>query len=164
MILQTSNPRTQVHTQAATSAMPATSTQYSGPLPQQDYSCVLCKSRKVRCGRGNPCTGCVRAGVNCVPGSRRPYKRRKRAHYQSGSLKNADASARSRDIYSAPLSSLEIRPAQEGSRHHRQAPTFGQYVQLSLHCQVTASIYYLRLLGLRVCNILTLQTEAYGPA
>lgn len=132
MLSQTSpnpNPHTQIQTQAATSSSPPTgSTQFRGSGQQQEYSCVLCKQRKVRCDRGNPCTGCVRAGVSCVPGSRQPYKRRKRVHSQSGSLNETEFSARSRDIYSAPSRSVDSRPAQEESRPQRQAPTFGQYV------------------------------------
>lgn len=137
MIPQTSpNPHTQIQTQAAaTSSSPPTSssTQFRGSGQQQEYSCVFCKQRKVRCDRGNPCTGCVRAGVSCVPGSRQPYKRRKRVHSQSGSLNETELSARSRDIYSAPSRSLDNRPAQGQSRPQRQAPTFGQNLWTGLN-------------------------------
>jgi hypothetical protein len=43
------------------------------------YSCVLCKARKVRCEGSRPCSGCVRAGVECVARTRAPYKRHRQA-------------------------------------------------------------------------------------
>lgn len=103
---------------------------------QQDYSCVLCKQRKVRCDKQNPCSSCVRNGVACVPGSRRPYKRRKRNYSHGNSdhlneLLPPDISPPSRDlqVYSAPLSRpLDPRPIQDDVRPRRQGPGFTQYV------------------------------------
>jgi hypothetical protein len=42
------------------------------------YACIMCKRRKVKCDRRNPCSGCVRAGVECVATGRAPYRRAKR--------------------------------------------------------------------------------------
>jgi hypothetical protein len=41
-------------------------------------SCVLCQTRKVRCDRKEPCTGCVKAGVSCVPSVPVSVRRRRR--------------------------------------------------------------------------------------
>lgn len=150
----TPTPQTQIRTQVAISSSPNPSTQFRGPGQQQEYSCVLCKQRKVRCDRGNPCTGCLKAGVDCVPGSRQPYKRRKRVHSQGGSLNEADFSAKSRDICSSSSTSLHSRPAQEELRSQRQAPAFGQYAPpppLSLLFGREVSILCLRLSRLAVC-------------
>jgi Fungal Zn(2)-Cys(6) binuclear cluster domain len=47
-----------------------------------NYSCTLCKRRKVRCDKARPCAGCVRAGVDCIPSRRAHYRflRRKQRH------------------------------------------------------------------------------------
>lgn len=162
MIQTSPTPQTQIRTQAATSSSPTTSTQFRGPGQQQEYSCVLCKQRKVRCDRANPCTGCVKAGVNCVPGSRQPYKRRKRVHSQSGSLNETDFSAKSRDIHSSPSRSLDSRPAQEELRPQRQAPTFGQYVRL-LSAALWQCIYTIVYLGPQTLQFSDIPTGVSGP-
>lgn len=95
---------------------------------QQEYSCILCKQRKVRCDRAKPCSGCVRAGVTCEPGVRQPYKRRKR----NGTSRDRDAAATARDVdgVSRILEGRRPLAAQEEPRPERQqVPTFGQYVQ-----------------------------------
>jgi hypothetical protein len=48
----------------------------------REYSCVLCKKRKVRCDRKYPCSGCVEARVECIAGTRAPYRPRKRANLE----------------------------------------------------------------------------------
>lgn len=108
---------------------------------QQEYSCILCKQRKVRCDRGNPCSGCLRAGVDCVPGVRQPYKRRKRIHHQNAAAAAAAASLPDSDnphrpgtgvFVSTPLRPLDNRPPPEDPRpNHPQIPSFGQYVIIS---------------------------------
>ncbi|KAI0450904.1 hypothetical protein F5B21DRAFT_489157 [Xylaria acuta] len=44
-------------------------------------SCVLCRQRKVKCDRRQPCSNCLRAGANCVhpPGTGRAAKRPRQA-------------------------------------------------------------------------------------
>lgn len=125
------------------------------PGQQQEYSCILCKQRKVRCDRGNPCSGCVRAGVDCVPGVRQPYKRRKRIHHhhhhhqqqqqqqhqhQHG---DTDNSARVGDFYSTPSARvLDNRPTQEEPRSQQpQIPSFGQYARLFLHFTLIPTVH-----------------------
>lgn len=44
----------------------------------QKYSCVLCKERKIKCDRREPCSACAKAGVKCVFRAPEPPKRRKR--------------------------------------------------------------------------------------
>ena len=41
-------------------------------------ACVLCQQRKVRCNREFPCSNCIKAGVDCVPGSSVLRQRRRR--------------------------------------------------------------------------------------
>jgi hypothetical protein len=57
------------------------------------YSCGLCKKRKIRCDRANPCSACVRAGAECIPRSRAPYPRRRKPH-SGESPSNATRSSR----------------------------------------------------------------------
>lgn len=41
--------------------------------PRQDpVSCHLCRSRKLKCSRQQPCTNCIARGVSCVFGARPP--------------------------------------------------------------------------------------------
>lgn len=103
-----------------------TASQSRGPGVKQDYSCVLCKQRKVRCDRLNPCSSCVRAGVSCLPGVRQPYKRR-RKHTQGTDQKRTQASERTHGLYSTPSRTLDRTSSPEESRPQRQVPTFGQY-------------------------------------
>ncbi|KAK5636833.1 hypothetical protein RRF57_012546 [Xylaria bambusicola] len=44
-------------------------------------SCILCRQRKVKCDRRQPCSNCVKAGSNCVhpPGAGRAAKRSRQA-------------------------------------------------------------------------------------
>ncbi|KAK4442681.1 hypothetical protein QBC34DRAFT_418298 [Podospora aff. communis PSN243] len=45
---------------------------------QRVLACVLCQQRKVKCDRVFPCSGCVRSGVQCVPGSMIARQRKRR--------------------------------------------------------------------------------------
>ncbi|KAJ3570988.1 hypothetical protein NPX13_g5538 [Xylaria arbuscula] len=49
--------------------------------PTHLRSCILCRQRKVKCDRRQPCSNCVRAGTNCVhpPGAGRAAKRSRQA-------------------------------------------------------------------------------------
>ncbi|KAI0441194.1 fungal-specific transcription factor domain-containing protein [Xylaria telfairii] len=49
--------------------------------PTHLRSCVLCRQRKVKCDRRQPCSNCLRAGANCVhpPGAGRAAKRPRQA-------------------------------------------------------------------------------------
>ncbi|KAI0872114.1 fungal-specific transcription factor domain-containing protein [Hypoxylon argillaceum] len=49
--------------------------------PVHIRSCVLCRQRKVKCDRRQPCSNCIRAGANCVhpPGAGRAAKRPRQA-------------------------------------------------------------------------------------
>ncbi|KAJ5935009.1 hypothetical protein N7466_004556 [Penicillium verhagenii] len=42
------------------------------------HSCILCQQRKVRCDQQKPCTGCVRAQVECKVVPPQPARRKKR--------------------------------------------------------------------------------------
>lgn len=98
-----------------------------GPGGQQEYSCILCKQRKVRCDRLNPCSGCVRAGVSCLPGVRQPYKRRRKQSQGGDDLERSLTSKQPRGIYSSHSRALDSTSSPEESRLQRQVPTFGQY-------------------------------------
>ncbi|CAK7238406.1 hypothetical protein SEUCBS140593_010656 [Sporothrix eucalyptigena] len=41
-------------------------------------ACVMCQQRKVKCNRKFPCNNCIRLGVNCVPATLNPRRRRRR--------------------------------------------------------------------------------------
>ena len=46
------------------------------PAQVNSRSCVTCRHRKVRCGRSNPCSNCVKAGIDCVfPTARRESRK-----------------------------------------------------------------------------------------
>lgn len=128
-------------TSSSSSPAPASvsaSAYFRGPGQQQEYSCILCKQRKVRCDRGNPCSGCVRAGVDCVPGVRQPYKRRKRIH-----PRETDNSVPTGDFYSTTSRVVDSRPVQDDPRPQQpQIPTFGQY-----ECPLPLTISYIYSLG-----------------
>jgi len=44
----------------------------------QKYSCALCKERKIKCDRTEPCVACTKAGVACIFRAPEPPRRRKR--------------------------------------------------------------------------------------
>ena len=44
----------------------------------RSHACVLCQQRKVRCDRNDPCSGCVKARVDCIFRAPAPPRRRKR--------------------------------------------------------------------------------------
>lgn len=57
----------------ANNANNANSTTNSTAAPQKLRSCVVCRSRKVRCNKESPCSNCRRAGIPCViPSADRP--------------------------------------------------------------------------------------------
>lgn len=114
--------------ESPTTSLPSSSS--SSSLLAQ-FSCLLCKQRKVRCDRASPCSGCVRAGVQCEPGVRQPYKRRRR----HGSSRDENLSPRSRSdsISSRALESRPIASAEDVRPDRPQVPTFGQYVAFCSH-------------------------------
>ena len=65
-------------TSSSTPTNPARTSSLSNPH-LNPRSCVTCRRRKVRCNKENPCSNCVRAGIDCVfPGpGRAPRKSRK---------------------------------------------------------------------------------------
>ncbi|KAI8632124.1 hypothetical protein F5Y19DRAFT_423436 [Xylariaceae sp. FL1651] len=75
------NPVPMVHSPPDDRAAPAdknvTSTRSSPAQPTHLRSCVLCRQRKVKCDRRQPCSNCTRAGTTCVhpPGAGRAAKR-----------------------------------------------------------------------------------------
>lgn len=124
---------------------------------QQEYSCILCKQRKVRCDRATPCSGCVRAGVECIPGVRQPYKRRKR----NGSSRDEGlpSRARSDSLSSRMLDSRPLASAEEPRPDRPQVPTFGQYVDLiSLLWCPPPPFFYVGLIQLIACSTILLFT------
>jgi hypothetical protein len=50
----------------------------------QPYSCLLCKTRKVKCDRVSPCSNCRRAGADCVFRAPAPPRRKKRSEKEGG--------------------------------------------------------------------------------
>jgi hypothetical protein len=44
----------------------------------KEFSCILCKQRKIRCDRQAPCSACVRAHAQCVRQSPAPPRRRRK--------------------------------------------------------------------------------------
>ncbi|KAK2614458.1 hypothetical protein N8I77_001281 [Diaporthe amygdali] len=122
--------------QPATPAPEITATpapQARGPEGRHEYSCVLCKQRKVRCDRLNPCSGCLRAGVSCLPGVRQPYKRRRKHSPGGGDLKKTRTSESPRGVYSVSSRTLDSTSSPEESRPQRQVPTFGQSLWTGLN-------------------------------
>ncbi|KAI3548719.1 C6 zinc finger protein [Colletotrichum filicis] len=52
------------------------------PIPRKP-ACVLCKSRKVKCGRESPaCGGCVKLGAECVPRENSKTRNRKKPNVE----------------------------------------------------------------------------------
>lgn len=108
---------------------PISSLSPSAASSPAQFSCILCKQRKVRCDRANPCSGCVRAGVQCEPGVRQPYKRRKR----NDALRDGDSlmGSHSDSISSRALERRPMVSSEEPRAGRPQVPTFGQYVAAS---------------------------------
>ncbi|TGJ78409.1 hypothetical protein E0Z10_g10356 [Xylaria hypoxylon] len=62
-----------------TSAAITTTTTTTTAAPPKQRSCVVCRSRKVRCNKESPCSNCRRAGIPCVvPSTDRPPRWAKR--------------------------------------------------------------------------------------
>ncbi|CAK7232103.1 hypothetical protein SCUCBS95973_008149 [Sporothrix curviconia] len=60
----------------ASSATPSLSAATTGE--PRVLACVMCQQRKVKCNRKFPCNNCIRLGVNCVPATLNPRRRRRR--------------------------------------------------------------------------------------
>ncbi|KAI1437373.1 fungal-specific transcription factor domain-containing protein [Xylaria sp. CBS 124048] len=58
--------------------MSATSAGPSRPKPPKVLACVQCQHRKIKCDRQKPCSNCVKAKVECVPGTPAPPHKRRR--------------------------------------------------------------------------------------
>lgn len=70
----------------------ATSTQTHSHKPTKQRSCVVCRSRKVRCDRQSPCSNCSRAKIPCVfPPTDRPPRWARRLNQSV--LANSSASS-----------------------------------------------------------------------
>ncbi|KAI1423634.1 fungal-specific transcription factor domain-containing protein [Xylaria sp. FL1777] len=67
--------------EAATRIMSQAAHPSQSAQPTHLRSCVLCRQRKVKCDRRQPCSNCVRTGSNCVhpPGAGRAAKRPRQA-------------------------------------------------------------------------------------
>ncbi|EER28517.1 Fungal specific transcription factor, putative [Coccidioides posadasii C735 delta SOWgp] len=50
----------------------------TSPPAARLHSCQLCQQRKVKCDRQQPCSGCAKAGTDCVYRAPAPPRRRKR--------------------------------------------------------------------------------------
>ncbi|KAI3330575.1 hypothetical protein F4824DRAFT_330244 [Ustulina deusta] len=75
-----------------------TATTTTSAAPQKLRSCVICRSRKVRCNKESPCSNCRRAGIPCViPSSNRPPRWARRlerfAHNAAAEERSAQAAA-----------------------------------------------------------------------
>lgn len=147
-------PNTMLPSTSSHSENPISSLSPSTASSPAQFSCILCKQRKVRCDRAVPCSGCVRAGVQCEPGVRQPYKRRKR----NGSSRDGDFLTRSRSdsLSSRALESRPIASSEETRADRPQVPTFGQYVEfLCFLTQAITQIYPL---------YFPIQTSQYQPS
>jgi hypothetical protein len=59
----------------------------SGSVEQnllKPFSCTICRQRKVKCNRTDPCSNCVKAAVPCTFAAPAPSRRRKRKPAQEG--------------------------------------------------------------------------------
>jgi len=84
-------------------------------------SCQLCKRRKVRCDKEIPCWGCIRVGVECVPGTRASYRPRRRLPTASTSQSESRQ----------PTANLVLETPKDTEQPHIKeekvpSPTFGQ--------------------------------------
>lgn len=59
-------------------AAPLTSGSEGSSKAPRTYSCLQCQHRKVKCDKQSPCSGCVRAGWECVSQVPAPPRRNKR--------------------------------------------------------------------------------------
>src|SRR6185295_2295972 len=57
---------------------PSTSTSSSQQHSVKQYSCSLCKQRKVKCDKKQPCSACLKSGAECVAVVPLPPRRGKR--------------------------------------------------------------------------------------
>ena len=68
--------------------------------PQKLRSCVVCRSRKVRCDKQSPCSNCKRAGIPCVvPSADRPPRWARRMERFA---QNAAAGGKSAQVAAPP--------------------------------------------------------------
>ncbi|KAI1264232.1 hypothetical protein F5Y18DRAFT_391457 [Xylariaceae sp. FL1019] len=96
-------------------------------------SCVLCRQRKVKCDRRQPCSNCIKSGATCVhpPGAGRAAKRPRqpvdtkvldRLSQLEGTIKRLQHQAKDREnaLYDSP-SGLQNAFSTRGSRLSEQA-------------------------------------------
>ncbi len=58
----------------------------SGNKVVRVYSCITCQHRKVKCDKKQPCSVCVKAGVQCTPSIPAPPRRRKKENSETRTL------------------------------------------------------------------------------
>lgn len=127
-------------------ASPAQSNSRSSLLSQPTHlrSCVLCRQRKVKCDRRQPCSNCVRAGANCVhpPGAGRAAKRPRQAvdtkvldrlSHLEATIKRLQQQAKGRETEpSAPSESVQTPesggPVDDETQGAEDAPELGRLV------------------------------------
>ena len=76
---------------------PAPASTTSGPATKS-RSCVICRTRKVRCDRQSPCSNCRRAGIACVaPSTDRPPRWARRLERVANNAKTTPGEAATKD-------------------------------------------------------------------
>ncbi len=104
------------------------------PKPTK-YACVMCKTRKVLCDKKEPCSGCVRLGVECIGAKRKPYTRQRlQTTSDGGGGPDEPPAPRPTTKASETVSRGEGEQSgrrRQGTQHEvlqTTAPAFGQYV------------------------------------
>ncbi|KAJ2987515.1 hypothetical protein NUW58_g4465 [Xylaria curta] len=83
---------------ASISPAVAASTPTSPAAPTKLRSCVVCRSRKVRCNKESPCSNCRRAGIPCVvPSADRPPRWARRLERVAQNAAAEERAARAAD-------------------------------------------------------------------
>ncbi|RFU24475.1 hypothetical protein B7463_g11863, partial [Scytalidium lignicola] len=98
------------------------------------HPCVLCQQRKVKCDRNEPCANCNRIGVECIPASTLPPRRRKRRFPEAELLARLQRYERHLKSYGANIDAINRESTPESaSLLHTLA--LGSHVVKSLSTQ-----------------------------
>ncbi|KAK9322024.1 hypothetical protein V1517DRAFT_362119 [Lipomyces orientalis] len=78
------------------------------------HPCVLCQRRKVKCDRNEPCANCNNAGVECVPASTLPPRKRKRRFPEAELLTRLQRYERHLRRYGADIDAINHEGSHDG--------------------------------------------------